>query len=62
MALPDHASARLSEKKIMDSGQATSEDYNSYAWLGLFDDHLGSDITEAAQQAFRSVECYGTSL
>ena len=51
VAQHDYATARLSLKTLFDSGQATSNDYNTYAWLGLFDDHLGPDITSAAQQA-----------
>ncbi|MGA7156165.1 MAG: DUF3857 domain-containing protein [Acidobacteriaceae bacterium] len=50
-AAHDYASARAAEKSIFDSGQAIDSDYNGYAWLGLFDDHLGNDVTEAAQQA-----------
>jgi tetratricopeptide (TPR) repeat protein len=36
---------------LFDSGKATGNDYNSYAWLGLFDNHLGQDVTDAAQKA-----------
>lgn len=46
-----YAAARDVEKKIFDSGKADSSDYNSYAWLGLFDNSLGADITNAAQQS-----------
>jgi tetratricopeptide (TPR) repeat protein len=35
----------------MDAGKATSNDYNSYGWMGLFDDHLDAKTIEAAQQA-----------
>ena len=38
-------------KTLFDSGQAIANDYNEYAWLGLFDDDLGPEITAAAQQA-----------
>jgi len=47
----DYAGARAVGKTIFDSGHATGSDYNSYAWLGLFDNHLGADVTDAAQQA-----------
>jgi tetratricopeptide (TPR) repeat protein/transglutaminase-like putative cysteine protease len=47
----DYAAARTTAKSIFDSGHATSNDYNGYAWLGLFDNHLGPDVTDAAQQA-----------
>jgi tetratricopeptide (TPR) repeat protein len=47
----DYAGARASLKRIFDSGHATGSDYNSYAWLGLFDNSLGPDVTEAAQKA-----------
>jgi tetratricopeptide (TPR) repeat protein/transglutaminase-like putative cysteine protease len=46
-----YGDARATEKKIFDSGKADGSDYNSYAWLGLFDDSLGADITSAAQQS-----------
>jgi tetratricopeptide (TPR) repeat protein len=47
----DFAAARASEKVVFDSGKANDNDYNSYAWLGLFDNHLGQDVTDAAQQS-----------
>jgi tetratricopeptide (TPR) repeat protein len=47
----DFNAAQLAEKKVLDSGKATLEDYNSYAWIGLFHNDLGDDITKAAQQS-----------
>jgi predicted Zn-dependent protease len=47
----DFAAARASEKAVFDSGKANSNDYNSYAWLALFDNHLTQDVTEATQQS-----------
>ena len=47
----DYAAARKSAQGAIDSGKATSSDYNSYAWLGLFDDHIGDDALKAAQQS-----------
>lgn len=51
VAQHDYASARKTSKAIFDSGQAIANDYNNYAWLGLFDDDLGAETTAAAQQA-----------
>jgi tetratricopeptide (TPR) repeat protein len=51
VAQHDYPSARKSVKVIFDSGQAIANDYNNYAWLGLFDYDLGTEITTAAQQA-----------
>jgi tetratricopeptide (TPR) repeat protein len=47
----DFKAAKATTQKVMDSGKATLSDYNSYAWIGLFHDDLGDDITKAAQQA-----------
>jgi tetratricopeptide (TPR) repeat protein len=47
----DFAAAQATQQMVLDSGKAESEDYNGYAWLGLFHDHLGEDVTKAAQQA-----------
>jgi tetratricopeptide (TPR) repeat protein len=47
----DFKGARAALQKVLDSGKATSNDYNSYAWSGLFDDHLGEDTLKAAQQS-----------
>jgi tetratricopeptide (TPR) repeat protein len=47
----DFGRARTDLQQIMDAGKATSNDYNSYGWMGLFDDHLDQKTTEAAQQA-----------
>lgn len=45
----DWKSAQATEQKVLDSGKATAADYNAYAWLGLFHNDLGDDITKAAQ-------------
>lgn len=47
----DFNSAQQTQQKVLDSGKADLSDYNSYAWLGLFHNDLGDDITKAAQQA-----------
>jgi tetratricopeptide (TPR) repeat protein len=47
----DFAAAQAAAQKVLDSGKATSPDYNSYAWLGLFHGTIGDDITKAAQQS-----------
>jgi tetratricopeptide (TPR) repeat protein len=47
----DFKSAQATQQKVLDSGKATASDYNSYAWLGLFHNDLGDDITKAAQQS-----------
>jgi tetratricopeptide (TPR) repeat protein/transglutaminase-like putative cysteine protease len=50
-AAGEFAAARKAEQAVLDSGKATSSDYNSYAWLGLFDDHVGEAEVKAAQQS-----------
>ena len=47
----DFANARIASQKVLDSGKADSNSYNNYAWLALFDNHLGDDATKAAQQS-----------
>ena len=47
----DWAAARKTQQAVLDSGKATSSDYNSYAWMGLFDDHVGDAEVKAAQQS-----------
>ncbi len=47
----DFNSAQLTAQKVLDSGKATADDYNRYAWLGLFHNDLGEDIVKAAQQS-----------
>lgn len=47
----DFKAAQATAQKVLDSGKATIGDYNNYAWIGLFHDDLGDDITKAAQQA-----------
>ena len=45
------SAARTANQGVLDSGKATSNDYNSFAWLGLFDSHLGEAELKAAQQS-----------
>ena len=45
------SAARTVEKKVLDSGKAEANDYNNYAWIGLFDHHVGDEEIKAAQQA-----------
>jgi len=47
----DWKSAQATERKVLDSGKATAADYNGYAWIGLFHDDLGDDISKAAQES-----------
>jgi tetratricopeptide (TPR) repeat protein len=47
----DFARARATLQKLIDSGKATDNDFNSIAWLGLFDDHADAKSIEAGQQA-----------
>lgn len=47
----DFKAAQVTAQKVLDSGKANANDYNSYAWIGLFHDDLGDDITKAAQQS-----------
>lgn len=47
----DFPRARKALQQIVDSGKATSFDYNNLAWLGLFDDHVDAKSIEAGQQA-----------
>jgi tetratricopeptide (TPR) repeat protein len=47
----DWADARKTEQAVLDSGKATSNDYNAYAWMGLFDNHIGEAEVKAAQQS-----------
>jgi tetratricopeptide (TPR) repeat protein len=47
----NYSAARKAQQGVLDSGVAVSNDYNSYAWLGLFDDHVGDDTLKAAQQS-----------
>jgi Flp pilus assembly protein TadD len=50
-AAHDFNSAQLTAQKVLDSGKATANDYNSYAWLGLFHDDFGEDIVTVAPQS-----------
>ena len=47
----DFGRARAALQQVIDDGKATSADYNGFAWIGLFDDHLDAKTMEAAQQA-----------
>jgi Flp pilus assembly protein TadD len=47
----DFARARKALRLVLDSGKATSNDYNSFAWLALFDNHLDVESIQAGQQA-----------
>ncbi|WP_158785644.1 DUF3857 and transglutaminase domain-containing protein [Granulicella sp. L46] len=44
-------SAQATEQKVLDTGKATAADYNGYAWIGLFHNDLGDDISKAAQES-----------
>jgi transglutaminase-like putative cysteine protease/tetratricopeptide (TPR) repeat protein len=50
-AAHDYAAARRAEQAVLDTGKATSSDYNNYAWLGLFDGHVGEPEVKQAQQS-----------
>lgn len=47
----DFARARSSYRTILDSGHASAEDYNTYAWLSLFEASVDDEALAAAQQA-----------
>jgi tetratricopeptide (TPR) repeat protein len=47
----DFARARKLLRLVLDSGKATSNDYNGFAWLALFDNHLDPESIQAGQQA-----------
>ena len=47
----DFPRARKAFQQIIDSGKATSLEYNGLAWLGLFDSHVDAASIEAGQQA-----------
>jgi hypothetical protein len=55
----DWKDAQAVEQKVLDSGKATANDYNNYAWMGLFHDSLGDDVTKAAQQSAQMVKNAG---
>jgi len=46
----DFAGARKILRSVLDGGQATSSDYNSYAWNSLFEGKVDEDAIQAAQQ------------
>jgi tetratricopeptide (TPR) repeat protein len=47
----DWTAAQATEQKVLDSGKATANDYNNFAWMGLFHDHVDDSIVKAAQQS-----------
>jgi tetratricopeptide (TPR) repeat protein len=47
----DYSAARTAEQGVLDSGKANDNDYNTFAWLGLFDNHTGDAELKAAQQS-----------
>lgn len=47
----DFVRAQETEKKVQASGKATANDYNTYAWLGLFDGQTGEAAVKAAQES-----------
>jgi tetratricopeptide (TPR) repeat protein len=47
----DWTAAQAAEQKVLDSGKATANDYNNFAWMGLFHDHVDDSIVKAAQQS-----------
>jgi tetratricopeptide (TPR) repeat protein len=47
----DWKQAKITGQKVLSSGKATANDYNNFAWMGLFHDDLGDDITKAALQS-----------
>jgi tetratricopeptide (TPR) repeat protein len=46
-----YAQAKVYLKKLQDEGKANATDYNSLAWLSLFDGPVDEDALHAAQQA-----------
>jgi tetratricopeptide (TPR) repeat protein len=50
-AAHNYAAARTATQGTLDSGKATANDFNSFAWLGLFDAHTGEAELKAAQQS-----------
>ena len=44
------AEARKTLRAVLDSSQATSNDYNNYAWNSLFENNVDADAIQAAQQ------------
>jgi tetratricopeptide (TPR) repeat protein len=47
----NYTAARTAAQAVLDSDKAVGNDYNSYAWLGLFDGHVGEDALKAAQHS-----------
>jgi len=47
----NYTAARAALQTVLDSGKATASDNNSFAWLGLFDNHVGDPELKAAQQS-----------
>ena len=51
MVAKNYTAARTAAQAVLDSDKAVGNDYNSYAWLGLFDGHVGEDALKAAQHS-----------
>jgi len=51
MLAKNYAAARTAAQAVLDSDKSVGSDYNSYAWLGLFDGHTGEDALKAAQHS-----------
>jgi tetratricopeptide (TPR) repeat protein len=47
----DWKNAQAAAQKVLDSGKATANDYNNFAWMGLFHDDVDDNIVKAAEQA-----------
>jgi len=47
----DFVLARTTEQMVIDKGKASSDDYNNYAWMSLFDGKVDAASVKAAQQA-----------
>jgi len=47
----DWKAAQAAEQKVLDSGKATANDYNNFAWMGLFYNHVDDSIVKAAEQS-----------
>jgi tetratricopeptide (TPR) repeat protein len=45
------ADARATLQKLVDQGEASANDYNMYAWSGLFDNSVNDDTLKAGRQA-----------
>jgi hypothetical protein len=50
-AQADWTAALRTLRSVLDGGEATSLDYNNYAWNALFEDKVDADATQAGQQS-----------